>query len=183
MRKCATSAVGKIVATFIAEKAGKTVERGRIGRQRVGLLVGDHLQAMLDAAQKIVGRGQFVARGGVDPTAGGERGQRRDRAAAAQFVMAAAGDELLGLHEKFDLADAAAAELDIVALDGDLAMATIGMDLPLHLVHVGDGRVIEIFAPDERREIAQKPFAGGKIAGAGRALISAARSQFCPRLS
>ena len=54
--------------------------------------------------------------------------------------MPAAGDQLLGLREELDLADAAAAELDIVALDRDLAVAAIGVDLPLHLVDVGDGR-------------------------------------------
>ncbi len=88
--------------------------------------------------------------------------------AAAQFGVAAAGDELLRLHEKLDLADAAAAELDVVALDRDLAMAAIGMDLPLHLVHVGDGRVVEIFAPDERRQVAQEAARRQReIAGAG----------------
>ena len=126
----------------------------------------DHLQAVLDAAQEIVSRRQLVARGGVDPAARGERRQRGERVAAAQLVMAAAGDELLGLHEKLDLADAAAAELDVVALDRDLAMAAIGMDLPLHRVHVGDRRVIEIFAPDEGRQIAQQLLARGEVAGA-----------------
>ena len=131
----------------------------------MGLLVGHHLQAVLDPAQKIVRRRQFVARRRVDPAVGGERGERGDSAAAAQIVMPATGDELLGLGEKFDLADAAAAELDIVAFDRDLAMAAIGVNLPLHFVNVGNGRVVEIFAPDKRREIAQQLLAGGKIAG------------------
>ena len=135
---------GEIVAALEAEKARKHIERFGIGRQRVGLLVGHHLQAVLDPAQKIIGRGQFVARGGIDPAVGGERGKRGDGAAAAQFGMAAAGDKLLRLHEKLDLANAAAAELDIVTLDRDLAMAAIGVDLPLHFVDVGDGRVVEI---------------------------------------
>ena len=33
--------------------------------------------------------------------------------------MTAAGDELLGLREELDVADAAAPELDVVARDGD----------------------------------------------------------------
>ena len=132
----------------------------------MGLLVGDHLQAVLDTAQEIVGRRQFVARGRIDPAARGERRQRGDGGAAAQLVMAAAGDELLGLREKLDLADAAAAKLDIVALDRDLAVAAIGMDLPLHFVHVGDRRVIEILSPNKGRQIAQQLLAGGKVAGA-----------------
>ena len=69
--------------------------------------------------------------------------------------IAAARDQLLGLREKFDLADAAAAELDVVAFDRDLAMAAIGVDLPLHGVHVGDRGEVEIFAPDERRKLVE----------------------------
>ena len=44
--------------------------------------------------------------------------------------VASAGDELLGLNEKFDLADAAAAELDVVPLDRDFAVTAVGVDLP-----------------------------------------------------
>ena len=46
--------------------------------------------------------------------------------AAAQLGIAAAGDQLLGLDEELDLADAAAAELDVVAGDRDLAVAADG---------------------------------------------------------
>ena len=69
--------------------------------------------------------------------------------------MPPAGDELLGLGEELDLADAAAAELDVVALDRDLVVTAIGVDLPLHRVDVGDRGEIEIFAPDEGRELAR----------------------------
>ena len=96
-----------------------------------------------------------------------ERGEHGERLAAAQLRMAAAGDQLLRLHEELDLADAAAAELDVVALDRDLAVAAIGVDLPLHRVHVGDRGEVEIFAPDEGREFAQELLAGRDIAGAG----------------
>ena len=102
--------------------------------------------------------------------------------AAAQLRMAAAGDELLGLHEELDLADAAAAELDVVALDRDVLVAAIGVDLPLHRLDVGDRGEVEILAPDERRQLAQDRLAGRDVAGAGRALIIAARSQFWPTL-
>src|SRR6185312_15392384 len=121
---------------------------------------------MLDAAEEVVSRSQIVAHRSVDPAPGRERGQHGDRLPAAQIGVAPAGDELLSLDEELDLADAAAAELDIVALDRDLAMAAIGVNLLLHRVHVGDGRVVEIFAPDERRKLTQEALAGGKIAGA-----------------
>src|ERR1700722_5394500 len=111
---------GKGVAIFVAEEAGKHIKRFRIRRQRMGLLVGHHLQAMLNPAQKKIRGGEFVARGSVDPTAGGEHGKHGNRVAAAQLAMPAAGDELLGLYEELDLADAAAAELDIMTLDRNL---------------------------------------------------------------
>ena len=104
---------------------------------------------MLDAAQKIISRRELIARRCIDPSVGGEHCQHGDGAAAAQIAVPAAGDELLRLHEKLDFADAAAAQLDIVTFDRDLAVPAIGMDLPLHFVNVGNGRVIEIFAPDE----------------------------------
>ncbi len=157
--------VGEIVAVLETKKAREFAKSNAIRRQGVGLLVGHHLQAMLDAAQKVVGRGERIARLGIDPAAVGQRRERGDRLAAAQFAVAAAGDELLGLGKKLDLADAAAAELDVMTLDRDLTVAAIGVDLLLHGVHVGDGGVVEVFAPNERGEIAHERFAGGKIAG------------------
>ncbi len=53
---------GEFVAVLEAEKSGKLAQRLGLGGQCVGLLVRHHLQAMLDAAQKIVGRRQLVAR-------------------------------------------------------------------------------------------------------------------------
>ena len=158
---------GKLVPAEEAEKAREFAERGRIGRQCVRLLVGLHLQAVLDPAQECVSRGELVARGGIDPSAGSEDGEGSDGRAPAQLAVTAAGDQLLRLHEKFDLADAATAELDVMALYGDLAVAAIGVDLLLHRMDVGDRRVVEIFAPDERGEVADELFAGSEIAGAG----------------
>ncbi len=74
---------------------------------------------------------------------------------------------MLGLHEKLDLADAAAAELDVVAGDRDLLVAAEGVDLPLHRVHVGDRRVVEVAPPDEGRKLVEERLAGFDITGAG----------------
>ena len=158
---------GEVVAALKAEEAGKDIERFGAGRQRVSLLVGHHLQAVLDPAQEVISHSQLIARGGIDPAIGGERGKRCDRTMSTQLGMAAPGYKLLCLHKKFDLADAAAAELDVVTLDRDLAVAAIGMDLPLHFVNVGDRRVVEISSPNKRREVAHKFIARFEIAGAG----------------
>src|SRR6185437_1876493 len=75
-------------------------------------------------------------------------------------------DQLLGLREKLDFADAAAAKLDVMAFDRNLAVSAVGVDLPFHGMHVGDGSEIEIFAPDEWGEIAEQRLAGSNISGA-----------------
>ena len=158
---------GEGLAAGSAEEAREALERVRLGGKRVGLLVGDHLQAVLDAAEMLVGRGQLVARFLADPALGRERIERLERLGRTQRRRAAAGDQLLGLHEKLDLADAAAAELDVVAGDGDLLVAAKGVDLPLHRMHVGDRRMVEVAPPDEGRKLLQERLAGGDIAGAG----------------
>ena len=74
---------------------------------------------------------------------------------------------MLGLREKLDLADTAPPDLDIVALDRDLALTAIRLHLPLHVVHVGERREIEMLAPDERRDFRKQLLAGLGIACAG----------------
>ena len=99
-----------------------------------------------------------------------------------ELVSRPAEDKLLGLHEELDFADAAAPELHVMARDRDLGVALHGMNLPLHRVNVGDGRVVEIFAPDERRKLLAGNSSPSSMSPAtGRALIKAARSQFWPK--
>src|SRR6185436_11096345 len=70
-----------------------------------------------------------------------------------------------GLGEEFDLADAAATDFDVVAGDADGAKAPKGMDLPLHGMNVRDRGKVEVFAPDEGRQILQQVRARGEVAG------------------
>ena len=79
------------------------------------LLVVDHLQAVLDPAQKAIGLDHLVGGLRVDMAGQRQGTQRRAGAAQPQRGVAAAEDELLGLGEELDLADAAAAQLDVVA--------------------------------------------------------------------
>ena len=159
--------LGEGVAVGEAEEAREAFDALALGRQRLRLLVVDHLQPVLDRAQEAIGRLHVVARVVVDPAVLGQLVERGERVAVAQMRIAAAGDQLLGLREELDLADAAAAELDVVALDRDLAVAAIGVDLPLHRVHVGDRGEVEIFAPDEGRQFVEERFARRDVAGAG----------------
>ena len=132
----------------------------------MGLLVGHHLQPVLDETQEAVGGVEIVAHALRRSSRPRQAPPASAASADAQLGMAAAGDELLGLHEELDLADAAAAELDVVALDRDLVVAAIGVDLALHGVDVGDRGEVEIFAPDEGRERGEQRFAGRDVAGA-----------------
>ena len=82
--------------------------------------------------------------------------------------LAASGDQLLGLDEELDLANAAAPELEIVrriAGDGDAAVPAVRGDLALDRMDVRDCRVVEVLAPHERRHASEKRRARGGIAG------------------
>src|SRR5690606_19290190 len=102
-------------------EAGEAQETIGIGGQCLRLLVGDHLQPVLDAAQEAIALGELVANLRPDPAAIGEVGERPERVRLAKIELAAAGNELLRLREEFDLADAATPHLDVVACDADLA--------------------------------------------------------------
>ena len=154
-------------AVGIAAEAGEGFELARRLGQGLGLLVVAHLQAMLDGAQPAVGFGELVARLRCDPAFVGQLLQHVERARAAQSRAPAAEDELLGLDEELDLADAAAAELHVVSGHRDGLVALHRLDLALHRVNVGYGGEIEIFPPDEGREVAQEAPAQLGIAGDG----------------
>jgi hypothetical protein len=96
-----------------------------------------------------------------------KRDEHIEGALPAQGGAPAAEDELLGLHEELDLANAAASELDVVTGDGDFVVPAHGMNLPLHGVNVSDRGEVEILAPDERREILEEALAESEIAGNG----------------
>ena len=158
---------GKGIAVGKTEKARKAFQVGTLGRQNLRLLVIDHLQAVLDRAQEAVSLLHVVAHGLVDPVVARQPVEGGERVAVAQVRVAPARDQLLGLRKKLDLANAAAADLDIVAFDRDLAVPAIDVDLPLHRLHVGDGGEIQIFAPHEWRQVVEQRFAGRDVAGAG----------------
>src|SRR5581483_12459524 len=115
---------------------GELAELLKIVRQRVRLLVGRHLQTMLNGAKKPIRRVQFLRRCGSDPAALRQLRQSPQRAPVAQFGMPAACDQLLRLRKKLDFANAAAAKLDVVARDRDLAVSLVSMNLTLHRMDV-----------------------------------------------
>src|SRR3546814_9037507 len=89
----------------------------------------------------------------------GQAGERLGGARRAQRRVAAAPDELLGLREELDLADAVAPQLDVVAVDGDHRAALVGVDLPLDGMDVLDGPEVQMLAPDEGPQHVEKGIA------------------------
>src|SRR5205814_2600206 len=120
--------VAEIVALLEAHEAGDAAKLAGVGRERLGLLVVDHLQAMLELAEKLVGFGQLIGDPVIDPPRLGEGSQRVDGALAAQIGIGSAIDQLMGLGEELDFPNPAATELDVVTENADLAAAAMGID-------------------------------------------------------
>ena len=125
----------------------------------------DHLQAMLDAAQEAIGLDQLLRCARRHMAGGGEGAQRLAGSAQAQRGIAAAEDELLGLGEELDLADAAAAQLHVVTQHLDRAAAAMGVDLALDRMDVVDRREVEVLAPDIGRHVLEEGRADRAISG------------------
>ena len=131
----------------------------------MSLLVGDHLEAMLDPPQEPVGLDQLVRDLRLQPARPDQSAQRIAGRRHADVRDPAAQDQLLGLDEKLDLADAAAPDLDVVARHPDRAVAAVGVDLALDRVDVTDRRVIQETAPEERLEVGEEGGPRDPIAG------------------
>ena len=167
----------------IAAEFSEPRQLRRLERQALRLLVGDHLQPVLHAAQEDIGPAQVLDRFGGHPLVGMELAQHVERARSTHLRPPAAENELLGLDEELDLTDAAAAELHVMAGNDDAVVPADRMDLALHRMDVGDGCVVEVLAPDKGRSSSRKRRPSSRSPAAGRALISAARSQFWPSVS
>ncbi len=161
------SELGKFIGIGKAGEARDPIEFRAAPGQGLRLLIVDHLQPMFDDAEEAVGFDQFLGNGFGGAAGGGQGAQRRAGAANAQCRVPPAEDELLGLGEKFDLADAAAAELDVVAGHGDRAVAAQRVDLALDRVNVLDRVEIEVAAPDERTQRRHERVAGVAVRGNG----------------
>src|SRR6516165_5600794 len=133
---------GEGVRPAIAEKKSEAGDTVPVRRQPVRLSVVDHLQTMLDPAQKSVVLDQRRRGRRIDAPGSGKPPQRLASRADAQLRHPPAPDQLLRLSKEFDLANAAAANLDIVVFDGDPAAAAIRVDLTLDRMDILDRRKI-----------------------------------------
>ena len=88
-------------------------------------------------------------------------------ATTAQAGISPPKDKLLGLNVEFDLANSAPAQFHIDTAGGQAVIDLVDMDLSLDGVDVGNGLEIQIPAPDEGLQFAEKGFSPGQIPGAG----------------
>ena len=164
-RKRGKHRLGKPIGIGVPRQRRDAVKLRRIARDYMGLQIGDHLQPVLHPAQKKVGPREIVGGVARDPSAVGQSSQGFECATRAKFGVAPTGDELLGLGEELDIANAAAPEFDVMARHRDGVMPFERMYAPFHGVNVGDRRVVEIFPPNEGRELAQESLPRLEIAG------------------
>ena len=133
----------------------------------MGLLVVDHLHAMLGRAQPPVGFGEVGREVGLEMAGARQRGDRVEGRRRPQRGVAAAVDQLPRLGEELDLADAAAPALDVIAgaeaLAARIMVAHLLPDRPDFL----ERAEIERPAPDERLDRPKEGRAQRGIAGAG----------------
>ena len=166
----AGDAVGEVraevghVAVHEGGEAGEAVLRRG---QRMGLLVCDHLEAVFDLPVGAVVGGEGLRDVVGDPALLRKAGEAVDRAAHAEVGVAAAGDELAGLGEELDLADAAGGKLEVAPLERVAVEALVLADAEPHVVRFLDRRVVEMLAPDEGGEAVEEAVACGDIPRAG----------------
>ena len=137
------------------------VDRRRIGRQRVGLAIVDHLQPMLDRPKEPIGRDQRVGLF-ADVTGGPQTLQRGHRRWRAQRAIAAAMNQLMDLSEEFDFANAAAAAFQIIAWAKNFLAVTVANPLR-HRPHFLDSAEVERAAPYEGPDRFQEALAKAAV--------------------
>ena len=129
-------------------------------RQLLGLGVVDHLQAVLDASQQQVGVAQDRCLARHDVVLAIEGLQHRQQAGTAQAAVAAPMGELMHVHEELDLADAASAELHVVAGRAHRLVAVEVVNLLAHRTDILHRGEVQRLVPDEGRQPLQVRRAG-----------------------
>ena len=90
---------------------GQQCQSLRFGWQGVSLAVVDHLQPVFELPQKLIGGSQAAVFSAGEKAFVLQAGERQHGAAVANPSVGAAVEALQALHQKFDIADAAALQL------------------------------------------------------------------------
>src|SRR5207253_10210397 len=121
------------------------------------------LQLVLDVAQEAVGAGERRGLLGAHVAARGELAERGERAPLLEAGILAAVHELLRLDDELDLANAAAAELDVARAGARVAQRRV--HTPLHHLEVLDRGKVQVAAVDEAEELVEQRLAERPVAG------------------
>ena len=119
---------------------------GLVVGQLVGLLVVALLQAVLDPPQESVRLAELRNGSGRQELLALEERQRLEQAPRLQARVGAAADQLVGLHDELDLADAARPELHVVA---QVAALDLARDQLLHPAQRLEHAEVQVAAIDE----------------------------------
>ena len=135
--------------------------------QQMGLLIGDHLQAVFHPAQSVVTIAEdFGVCGGNAPGCG-QRIQRAAGSPVPQAGVTPAVDQLMRLGEKFHLANAAPAQLHIV-IRRRAARASLFFANPVgQTANFVDRPEIKAAPPHEGADMIEKGLARRNISGTG----------------
>ena len=147
----------------IAHAQGELAQLLLVVGQPVRLQVEQQLQTVLGLAQEAVGIVEDAVLL-VGEAAGALQGlQGQQRVALAHLGQVAAVEELQELDGELDVADAAAAGLDLGGADA--ALAGLLLDAPFQRLDLVDLGERQIFAVDERLDGLEEALAQGEVAG------------------
>jgi hypothetical protein len=117
---------------------------------------------VLDVAQEQVGLGHLGGAPGGQIAERIEIPERRERRSFAQAPIASAIDQRQRLHDEFELANAAVAELDITM--NRVGGAQLLLDLAFHRAQLPQRVEVEIVPVDEMFQLRQQPAAQIEVA-------------------
>ncbi len=121
--------------------------------QAVGLLVALHLQPVLDRAQEDIGIGQPVALHWCQTTTAHQFVEHIQCLHDAQARLLSGEQQLMALGKELELTNAAAVELDVIAMPWVVLMPPLlQVDLALDRFHVLDGGKVAARTPDPLSE-------------------------------
>ncbi len=148
-------------------QVGQAREALRVARQEVGLGIADHLQSVLDLAEEFVVAAQGVGLVLTDPARGRQALQALQCLPHAKRRIPPSGNELAGLREELDLADAAGPQLDVSLLERGPVGCLVVADSQSHFMRVADRYEIEMAAPYERPQPFEEALARCDVARHG----------------
>ena len=142
--------VQKLGASCKAVKLRDIVERRPVRRQQMGLLIIDHLHAVLGGSQPAVSLGEVAGEVRGEMPGIPKRGNCVERRAGPKLGITPSVDQLLGMNVELDLANSAAPALEVESGTERLPLRIMVADSLADRPDLLDRPEIERSPPDER---------------------------------